>query len=61
MGHTATQGHKREQQVTREHQVTHGDPGHGVHIHMVLNHLHFICKTDMKTLSKGSTLVLNME
>ena len=30
----ATLGHEHEYQVTREHQVTHGDPGHGVRIHM---------------------------
>ena len=32
----ATPGHKREHQVTQEHQVMHGDPGHGVHIHLVI-------------------------
>ena len=32
----ATPGHKREHQVTGEHQVTHSDPGHGVRTQMYL-------------------------
>ena len=39
-GHTATPGHEREHQITREHQVMHGDPGHGVHIQMLNNFMH---------------------
>jgi len=35
-GHTAIPGHECEHQDTREHQVTHGDPGHGVRINFFM-------------------------
>ena len=36
-GHTTTPGHEREHHITREHQVTHSDPGHGVCTHLFYN------------------------